>query len=388
VNDAFEPGSTFKLVTAAMALEAGAVNLDTPVDCRGGRAVYAGRVVRDHGDDHMHVVPFREVIAQSSNVGTVEVAAKLGPDKLYSGIQRFGFGRPTGVDLPGEAGGMVRPVKDWSGASMASIPYGQELSCNVLHIARLYAAIGNGGRLVTPHVLREIQSYTGGSRSVEQGTAGEKIISPQVVANLVELLEGVVEKGTGSTTALPGFRVAGKTGTAQKFNMRTRSYNMQDTVSSFVGFVPAEHPQFVCAVVLDEPKGMTLGGWVAGPVFRASMSAMLAARGVVPDEKLIVAARDQPVTKSTRWTAGLRKGQTSIPVEWVKVPDLEGKDLASAKALLAQAGLSGIFSGTGNLVKSQFPKRSEKVRQFSSVKVLLDTVKLAEVPAKPKAGLP
>jgi len=326
------------------------------------------------------------VIAQSSNVGTVEVAAKLGPKKLYDGIRRFGFGRATGVDLPGEAVGMLRNPDDWTAASMASLPYGQELSCNVLHVARLYAAIANGGNLVTPHVVREIESGSGGRRAAEQNPSGEKVLGPKVIAQLVEIFEGVVQNGTGSTTALPGFRVAGKTGTAQKYNTTLKRYTQDDNVSSFVGFVPAEKPVFVCAVVLDEPRGMTLGGWTAGPVFRASMSAMLAARGLTPDEKLIAAAQTQAPTKSTRWTFVLKRGQTAAPVEWVKVPQLVGKGLGEARTLLSQAGLNVLCSGGGKTVKDQFPRRGEKVRQFSTVKLLLEDPKVASAARQTSKG--
>ncbi len=372
VTDAFEPGSTFKVVTAALALEEGLVDLDTPVDCKGGRAEYFGRVVRDHGDDHLGVVPFRQVMAQSSNVGTVEVALKLGPQKLHDGVRRFGFGALTGVDLPGETPGYFRRLPDWTKGSMAAIPFGQELSCNLLHIARVYAAVANGGRLVTPHVARQ----------ADLKSSGESILGGRVRDKLGRMLEEVVEDGTGSPTALPGFRVAGKTGTAQKYNTRIKAYTLHDNVSSFAGYVPAEDPQFLCVVALDEPRGLTLGGWVAGPVFRASMSAMLAARGMSPDEGLLARADKKPVTKSTRWTAGLKKGPSAAEVRSVKVPDLRGKTAAQARILLAKANLRAKLVGSGPRVKDQYPDDGEKVKEFTTVKLLLEAPKPKQVALK------
>jgi cell division protein FtsI (penicillin-binding protein 3) len=371
VCDAFEPGSTFKAVTAALALEAGVVDLDTPVDCKGGKAEYFGRVVRDHGDDHMGVVPFRQVIAQSSNVGTTEVALKLGAAKLYAGARRFGFGAPTGVDLPGEAPGTLRKLEQWTKGSIAAIPFGQEVSCNLLHVARSYAAIANGGRLVTPHVVRESEGFSGGRSSVEQRPGGERIISGKVRDKLLKILVEVVENGTGSPTALPGFKVAGKTGTAQKYSQKLHAYTMHENLSSFAGFVPAEKPEFLCVVALDEPKGLTLGGWVAGPVFRASMGAMLAARNLAPDPKALAAADSIVPTKATRWTTGLKKGQAAAELSWVKVPAVAGMPLQSAKAALSKAGLRAMLVGSGTHVKSQFPAKGEKLRPEATVKLLL-----------------
>lgn len=371
VCDAFEPGSTFKTATAALALEAGVVEPNTMVDCHGGRFGYFGRVVRDHGDDHLGVVPFHQVIAQSSNVGTTEVALKLGAPKLYAGIRRFGFGSPTGVDLPGEASGILRPLEQWTPGSLAAIPFGQEVSCNLLHIARLYASVANGGRLVTPHVVKETEGMNGGRGSVCQKPSGAQVINGRVREKLVAMLEEVVESGTGSPTALPGYKVAGKTGTAQKYSQRLKRYTMDENVSSFAGFVPAEKPEFVCVVMLDEPKGLSLGGWVAGPVFRASMGAMLAARDIVPSAEVLAAAERQQVTKATRWTAQLKKGQSAVEASWVKVPKFAGLPLKEAKAAAAKAGLSLRLVGEGSLVKSQFPEKGELLRERSTVKLLL-----------------
>jgi membrane peptidoglycan carboxypeptidase len=331
------------------------------------------------------VVPFRQVIAQSSNVGTTEVALKLGAPRLYAGIKRFGFGRPTGVDLPGEAVGMFRPLEQWTKGSIAAVPFGQEISCNLLHIARVYAAVANGGRLVTPHVVRESEGMQGGRNGVDQKSDGEQVMGGRVRAKLLGLLEEVVENGTGSPTALPGYKVAGKTGTAQKYNQKLKAYTMNDNVSSFAGFVPAEKPEFLCVVVLDEPKGLSLGGWVAGPVFRASMGAMLAARNIAPDPALLAAAETKAVTKLTRWTAQLKKGQAPAAATWVKVPALLGLPARDAQAMLAKAGLRARLVGKGATVKAQFPEKGESLRPLSTVKLLLEPAKAKSVALAPKA---
>jgi membrane peptidoglycan carboxypeptidase len=320
-------------------------------------------------------------------VGTTEVAIKLGAAKLYEGAERFGFGKTTGVDLPGEAEGILRPLKDWSPGSIAAVPFGQELSCNLLHVARLYAAIANGGRLVTPHVVKSFETMGGHEMGAPQKPSGQRVLSESVREKLLVLLKDVVEEGTGTPTALPGYEVAGKTGTAQKYNEKLHAYTMDDNNSSFVGFVPAEHPKFLCVVMLDNPKGLTLGGWVAGPVFRASMGAMLAESQVPQDPALLAAADKRVATKATRWTLQLSRGQSAQAVAWVKVPAVEGMALGAAKALLLKSGLKARCIGSGKLVKAQFPAKGQELRQFSYVKLLLDSSNTVAMAEKAKRGM-
>jgi cell division protein FtsI/penicillin-binding protein 2 len=384
VVDTFEPGSTFKAVTAALALEKGVVTPDTPVDCHNGSAEFFGRTVRDHGTDHFGVVPFSTVLAQSSNVGTVEVALKLGPKVMYEGMTRFGFGQSTQVDLPGEAVGMVRPLDKWSPGSMAAIPFGQELSCNLMRIAVTYAALANGGTLVTPHVVKAVVSPSGSSREPERLGEARKILGEGVRLQLVKILKGVVEDGTGVAIALPGYTIAGKTGTAQKFDVKTGRYSQTANVATFVGFVPADAPAFVAAVMVDEPQGITLGGWTAGPVFRAVMSSALTAYGISPDEK-ILAAQDLEASRAGQdpkksWENMYKRGAQAADVKQVPVPKLLALTERAARAALSQAGLRARVLGQGQ-VTAQFPRAGQDVLQGSTVTLTLDR------PAKPGKAL-
>lgn len=383
--DAFEPGSTFKAVTAAIALERGVVTPSTPVDCKGGRLEIFGRTVRDHGDDHMGVVPFREVLAQSSNVGTVQVAMKFGPKAMYDGMTRFGYGQSTQVDLPGEQVGMLRPFDKWTPGSMAAIPFGQEHSCNLLRVAVTYAALANGGNLVTPHVVKAVISPSGSSREPERLASTRKVLTEGVRKQLVDILKGVVDEGTGVSIALPGYQIAGKTGTAQKFDVKTGRYSQHQNVSTFVGFVPADQPAFVAAVMLDEPQGMTLGGWTAGPVFRAVVSSALSAYGIAPDEKVQAAQEvqanrpGQDATKS--WVNMYKRGAKAAEVKQVSVPKLLAMNETTARLTLGKAGLKARVMGQGK-VTAQFPSAGSDVLQGSTVSLTLEREAAPAKPAK------
>jgi cell division protein FtsI (penicillin-binding protein 3) len=385
VSDSFEPGSTFKTVTASLLLERGLVTPDTPVDCHMGRLEIFGRVVRDHGDDHLGVVPFSTVLAQSSNCGTVEVAQKLGPQALYEGMTRFGYGQLTGVDLPGETVGMLRPLDKWTPGSMAAIPFGQEFSCNLMRVAVTYAAVANGGHLVRPHLVQGLVSSSGGSLEPERNGSTRQVLAERVRLQLVGILKGVVEGGTGVAIALPGYTIAGKTGTAQKFNTATGRYSMQASVSTFVGFAPAEAPAFVAAVMLDEPQGMSLGGWTAGPVFRTVMSSALTAYDVAPDEAVRAAQEASAALQSKHggkdaWTAMYRRGAKAATVRQVKVPDLVGLTEGAARQALVAAGLRSRVMGGGR-VAAQFPGPKVSVLENSTV-----TLSLEPPAAKAPAG--
>jgi cell division protein FtsI (penicillin-binding protein 3) len=361
-TDTFEPGSTFKVVTAALALENGVVTPQTLVDCKYGKARILGRVVRDH-EGTLGVVPFEDVIAQSSNIGAVTVALKVGKQKFYEGARRFGFGERTGVDLPGEAPGLLRPPEQWSHVSMAALPYGQELSCNLLHVACLYAPFANGGRTVVPHVVKEVRPCSGWSHTPRLSRrGGDRVVGSRVRRQIKEMLEAAVERGTGTPAQLPGFQVAGKTGTSEKYDPRRKAYAFDKNCSSFVGFVPADNPRFLMAVLLDEPHGLTLGGWVAGPVFREVASAALAAWKVAPDRQ-----PDRPAQAKKENP----KSGAALPGAMVQVPDLKGLDPGQAKKRLKNLGLKPRPKGGQGNVVSQFPEAGRSVRQATFVSYLL-----------------
>lgn len=274
ITDSYEPGSTFKLVTAAGALEEGIVTTDTKIDCQGGKIRIGHKVIEDVHPSG--VLTFKEVIERSSNVGTIKVAQKLGPEKLFHYAKRFGFGSKTGIDMPGESSGYLRPPDKWSAQSMGAIPIGYEVAVTPLQVLRAYAAVANGGWLVTPHVVATITAPDG-TPIYRLKYSAQRIISSKTAFILKEILTGTVhEDGTARLAGVDGNTVAGKTGTTRLFDPELKTYSRDRYVSSFVGFVPAEEPRIVAIVVIGEPKGGYYGGTVAAPVFRELAEATLA----------------------------------------------------------------------------------------------------------------
>ena len=277
VADAYEPGSTFKMVTAAAVLRHGLLSPDSVLDCQMGGITLAGVLIRDHHPFGRLTV--RQVLAKSSNVGTIKLALALGEQRLYDALVGFGFGARTGVDLPGESPGIVRPLRAWSALSKAYVSFGQEVSVTPLQLARAMAAVANGGRLLRPHVVAAVGNQgtlepVGGP--LEQGWA----LPPDVAVQLGDLLASVVGEGTGRQASVDGYTVAGKTGTAQK--VVGGRYSHRHFVASFVGFAPVEAPRLVGLVALDEPWPSYHGGQVAAPTFGAIARQVLLYWGVPP----------------------------------------------------------------------------------------------------------
>jgi cell division protein FtsI (penicillin-binding protein 3) len=283
VTDLYEPGSTFKLLMAAAALEERVATLDTRIDCSEGMIVVGGKRIRDHHRNG--VLTLKEVIQKSSNVGAVKMALKLGPELLYKYVKRFGFGNKTGVDLTGESGGIVKPPDRWSGSTIGAMAIGYEVMVTPLQILRAYAAVANGGYLVKPHIVSKIFSVNGRILSQVDGPERKRIISERTAALLREALVSVTKKGgTARKASVDGNTVAGKTGTAYIFDPETGKYSRKDFVSSFVGFVPAKDPLFSIVVVIWKPKGRHYGGEVAAPVFRNIAEKALAYRYILRED--------------------------------------------------------------------------------------------------------
>ena len=263
--DVYEPGSTFKLITAAAALEANRVDPSDLFDCGMGKIVLDGVTIRDHTP--FGVLSFREVISRSSNIGTIKASLLLSDQHFYDTMVAFGFGRPTGVDLPGESRGLLRPVEHWPPLAKAYMSFGQALGATPLQVARAFAVVANGGALVQPYVVDGVGHPGAWGRRGKQTVLGRPV-TPATVRQLERMLEGVVEPGfTGQWAAIPGYRVAGKTGTAEKVDPQG-GYSDHDRVASFAGFVPARDPRLVALVVIDTPNaGVTGGGAVAAPAF-------------------------------------------------------------------------------------------------------------------------
>ncbi|MCS7215577.1 MAG: penicillin-binding protein 2 [Thermodesulfovibrio sp.] len=298
LTDLYEPGSTFKIVTATAALEEGILNPRTKFDCSQGYIEIWGKKIKDAHRNG--VLTFEEVIQKSSNVGTIKIAMMLGKEKLYQYIKKFGFGEKTGIDLPGEVAGYIRPTNKWSGTSIGAIPIGQEVAVTPIQILRAYATIANGGYLVKPFVVSEIRSPEGNIlyKSVIQR---EKIVSERTAKIMRDILKKVTEEGGTATQAkIDGNNVAGKTGTAQKYDPKTGKYSKDKFISSFVGFIPAENPRIAMIVVIHDPKGAHYGGVVAAPVFRAISNEALAYLNVPRDdakEKGLVVTFDNDINR-------------------------------------------------------------------------------------------
>lgn len=299
ITDLYEPGSTFKIVTASGALEENIIKTSTKIDCAPGFIEVGGKRIKDV---HKYgVLSFEEIIQKSSNVGTIKVAMMLGREKLYEYIRRFGIGQKTGIDLPGEISGHVKPVSKWSGTSIGAIPIGQEVAVTALQMLRAYSAIANGGYLVKPFVVSEIRSPDGNIlyKAVIQR---DRILSEKTAYTMREILKKVTQEGGTATTAkVEGNNVAGKTGTAQKYDPKIRKYSKDKYVSSFVGFIPAENPRIALIVVIHDPKGAHYGGVVAGPVFKAISDEALAYLNVPRDDAkekgLIVSINNKEVDR-------------------------------------------------------------------------------------------
>jgi cell division protein FtsI/penicillin-binding protein 2 len=267
ITDLYEPGSTFKIVIGVASLEEKILRPNTLFDVSRGSIKVGGKNIHDA---HKHgVLTFKEVIQKSSNVGSIMIGMKLGKDRVYKYAKLLGIGEKTGIDLPGEVTGWIPMPERWSSTSIGAIPIGQEVAVTPLQMLRAYSAIANGGSLVSPHVVSEIISPRGEVVASFKNKDTNRIISAKTAETFKDILKSVVEEGgTGTSASVDGNAVAGKTGTAQIIDPRTKRYSKEKYVSSFVGFVPADSPRIAMIVVVYEPKGQIYGGAVAAPVFR------------------------------------------------------------------------------------------------------------------------
>ena len=275
-----EPGSTFKVLTAAAALEEGVVSTEDVFDCEMGGIWIQSRRIRDHHPYGMLTMP--EVLMKSSNIGIIKIGYRLGDRKLHKYIRQFGFGQATGVGLPGEIHGLVRQLSDWSGSSLASLSMGQEIGVSALQMARMFSAIANGGTLVKPRIVRAIREHGGSEVDLDHASGGQ-VLSADTAATMQAILERVVEAGTGRLAQIPGYRVAGKTGTAQMINPVSRSYSDGAYLASFCGFAPVNDPVLVGVAMLYDPRGQFYyGGRIAAPLFSSVVKKALRQMDVAP----------------------------------------------------------------------------------------------------------
>ena len=362
--DSYEPGSTFKIVAAATALDSGTIGLDDPIDCGGGTLTIGSNTIHEHGGKGWSALTIGEILAHSSNIGIAHVAMTLGRAPFYKSVRDFGFGQKTGIELEGETAGILQDKAGWSALTLPTMAFGQEIGVTVLQMARAYAAIANGGTLPALHLVDSIQISGAPERRIAR-PAPRRLMSPETARVMRVLLRRVVEMGTGKPAAIPGYTVAGKTGTAQKA-VPGGGYSREKYVASFIGFTPAESPRVVIAVVVDEPKGRTYGGEIAAPVFAA----------IGADTLRILREPPAPLgaTRPSILTADLAAGASAAALSARlhaddvvpasnreeresdasnRVPDLSGRSARDAVRLLATRGLSARVSGTGFVVSQE-----------------------------------
>src|SRR5437660_7891300 len=280
VQDLYEPGSTFKVVTASAGLEEGVVTPSQILDCGNGSIQIANVAIHEHGGNRYGLLTFEDVMVHSSNVGAVRVGLALGQERFYRYIRRFGFGERTGIELPGETPGMLRRTERWSAVSNASISFGQEVGVTPLQLLTAMATVANGGVRVAPHIIDHVVDAGGNVIAQPPRAAPVRVTSERTAAILNEILKAVVARGTGQAAALAEHVVAGKTGTAQKYIRG--GYSVDKVVASFAGYVPADRPRLAILVVVDEPKLSQYGGTVAAPVFKEIAESSLRYLGVPP----------------------------------------------------------------------------------------------------------
>lgn len=353
VQDLFEPGSTFKVVTAAAGLEEGVVTPSQIVDCGEGYIDVANVRIREHGWKRFGLIPFSEVMVQSSNVGTIHVATALGRSRFYRHIRRFGFGERTGIPLPGEALGLLRPPERWSQISGPEISIGQEIGVTPLQLVSAISTVANGGMRYPPRIVERVVDERG--RTVHQVPRANavRVISERTSAILNEMLKAVVSRGTGKDAALAEHVVAGKTGTAQKAGRG--GYLADAFIGSFGGYVPADRPRLAILVVIDEPRGEQYGGPVAAPVFREIAEASLRYLGVTPSlPGRYVRIGGPPLATFSQERQPAGGG----------VPNLIGRDARSAVAQATAAGWRVVARGSG-VVVAQKPDPARSVIELT-----------------------
>ena len=361
VTDAYEPGSTFKIVTAAAALEEQVTSEDERIDCGRGAITVGERLIRDHRS--FDVLTFREVLEKSSNVGMIRVGQRLGKERLERYIRAFGFGETTGVELRGESRGILRASGSWGPVTLASISFGQEIAVTPLQMIVAANAIASSGYLMRPRLLLAVAESDGSVRRQLEPEPVRRVFSARTAERLTELLTGVVERGTGQRARVAGFPVAGKTGTAQK--AVAGGYSKTDYIASFVGFVPAERPELTGLVILDSPRGDHSGARAAA-VFGRIMKRALRHLGVPRELGPAIRVRRQWPTPPPPRRATALVVSDGPP----RAPDAVGLGARDAVRELLARGLVPELVGTG-WVLEQHPEPGVLVEPGHTCRLVL-----------------
>jgi cell division protein FtsI (penicillin-binding protein 3) len=368
VTDPFEPGSTFKVILAAAALQERVVQPDDRIWAENGRITIARTTIHDW--KKYGWLTFGEVLQKSSNVGSIKVGLALGRERYYRYMTAFGFGAPTGVGLAGESRGQLREPERWSGLSLPTMSIGQEVSVTALQMVAAFAAIANGGTLMRPRLVRSVFDAEGRETRRFAPQAVRQVISPETARTLTRLMTQVVAEGTGHKAAIPGYEVAGKTGTAQKLDPATRRYSRKPGVLSFVGFAPADQPRFAMLVMLDEPTNERWGSEAAAPIFSAVGAEVLRYLEVPPRDAAPLSIVTGPAP-SPAGRVRLAGEETPDAHDERVMPDLRGRTLRQALATLAPLDVAVKLAGKGPVVTEQAPPPGEALEGQAGVRLIL-----------------
>ena len=373
VMDAYEPGSVFKPFIAAAAIEEGLFTTASIIDCQLGHWTIGGKTI--HDDHPKGAISLSEVIKYSSNIGSAKVAFALGAEQTMEYYKAFGFGRTTGLSLPGETRGQLRDPKTIRPIELATAAYGHGVTASSLQIAYAMATLGNGGVRMTPRLVKEVRDARGNVREVFEPEIDRRVISAETAARTVEMMSTVTETGgTGTKANVAGYIVAGKTGTAWK-HIEGGGYSSTERIGSFVGIIPANDPRIAISVVVDSPSiGLSYGGIVAAPAFAHIAEGAMRLMGVAPDPVLL-AAHEKPNTPKIE-APEVYAGRPARPeLQWVdegalRTPDLRGLSLREALVTLQGAGLAVRTQGTGRVMR-QVPEPGVTIGIGDKVEVVL-----------------
>jgi cell division protein FtsI (penicillin-binding protein 3) len=402
VSDVYEPGSTFKLVTYASAIDQGIVKPDDKIDCQGGAITFNGRTIHDDKSDHYGVITIHEALEHSSDVAAVKLALRMGPDHFYEYIRNFGFGSRTGMELPGETRGLLRPPPKWGATSIGSIAIGQEVAVTPLQLVSMVSTIANGGVYLPPHVVMASQSReaqkAGSQLAPQPFHAGEelpnplppgahRVISTLSAAEMRKMMEGVVLYGTGRQAQLNGYSSGGKTGTAQKIDPATHTYSKTMHVASFAGIAPVNNPVIAVAVVLDDPRGGGVsyyGGAASAPVF-AQVAQQTLEYLRVPHDVEVHPERDLKKAPSAQDVEPVQEHTGDVNALIAAMNDLPSDDplrQAVTSARAAEAPAKTEKTVAAKVDKSPAPPTPPApLAPPSIVAVSLDTTKTVKVPS-------
>ena len=379
-QDVYEPGSTFKIVTAGAALEEKIARPTDLINTSPGVIRFGARVIDEAKGHNYGTLTFEDVIVKSSNVGAIKIGLGLGAERLGSYVTRFGFGARTARaefrDFPGESPGIVWKASDLTNSAVASVSMGYQVSVTPLQMAAAFSVVANGGELVEPHLVRAV--IRDGTQKMVPRTVARRVLSPEVAAQLTTIMEAVVDRGTAKTAQVAGYTIAGKTGTAAKALPGRGGYSTTDYNVSFVGFLPSRQPQFTILVVIDSPRKVSAyGGTVAGPVFQTIAESILRHRGVPPSlnppAPLLIARRDQHQPQrvagpSEPAVVTLTANASDSPAVF---PDLVGMNARDAARVLVSLGVTPQLRGNGTVV-NQRPAAGTELDAIDSATLWLE----------------